>query len=151
MADYLQERTTVPLFIHIAASAFIGSVASAFVCWQFVQWRANAAMEEAQMQMKRVVQEQQAQRQARDRQQADAQLRVQAAQRAALAAVQAATEGEKRQQLEAQNRREETWARFYTKRAQRDESKGGSWTVECANEFIRAKRRFEELYAAGNI
>ncbi len=154
MADYLQERSTVPLFAHIAAGVFIGSIASAFVCWLFIQWRANVAIEEAQAQMKRLVLEQQAQQmqqQARDRQQAEAQLRTQAAQRSALAAAQAATERDKRQQLEAQSRREEAWARFYTKRPQCDESKGGAWTVECANEFIRAKRRFEDLYSSGRL
>lgn len=61
-----------------------------------------------------------------------------------------------RQQLEAQlkmdvaaaaARKEKAWAKFYRRPAICLESA----TVQCANEFIRAKRQFEDKYAKGEL
>ena len=50
--------------------------------------------------------------------------------------------------FEDQNRKDRAWSKFYKKPRACVETAGGSWTVDCANEFIRAKRRFEEQYKA---
>lgn len=49
----------------------------------------------------------------------------------------------------AAERRERAWASFYKKPADCDDSPPKADIVECANHFIRAKREFEQLYAAG--
>lgn len=51
-------------------------------------------------------------------------------------------------QLAAQ-RKERAWASFYSKPAACDDIPTKATLVECANDFIRAKRRFEAWYAAG--
>lgn len=49
----------------------------------------------------------------------------------------------------AAERKERAWASFYSKPADCDDSPPKADIVECANHFIRAKREFEQLYAAG--
>jgi hypothetical protein len=46
-------------------------------------------------------------------------------------------------------RKERAWALFYRKPAACEESPPRASMVECANDFIRAKREFEQLYAEG--
>jgi hypothetical protein len=46
----------------------------------------------------------------------------------------------------AEERRKAAWARFY----QSSPKCEGGGTVECANEFIRARRKFEAQYSANN-
>ncbi len=43
--------------------------------------------------------------------------------------------------------KEEAWNRFYRKPAHCDTAEGPAF-VECANDYIRSKRKFEEQYAA---
>ena len=54
-------------------------------------------------------------------------------------------------QREELARRERAWAKFYVKPARCDNSPNGETLMECANEHIRAKRRFETEYAAGSL
>ena len=80
------------------------------------------------------------------------------AQRLAMAAAQAratadqarATEEAKRMQLALAQAKEDAWVRYYRKPA-RCENPEGQAFVDCANDYIRAKRRFEELYSAGKV
>jgi hypothetical protein len=51
--------------------------------------------------------------------------------------------------LEAAARKERAWAKFYKKPPQCDGNPNNETMTECANHYIRAKRRFEEAYAAG--
>jgi hypothetical protein len=76
--------------------------------------------------------------------------------RAAHASQPSAPDQAERQALAAQRaaqqaleRKERAWALYYTKPAQCDSNPPRATMVECANHFIRAKRQFEELYAAG--
>jgi len=63
------------------------------------------------------------------------------AERKALAAQRAAQQ--------AAERKDRAWALYYTKPAACDSNPTRATMVECANHFIRARRQFEELYAAG--
>lgn len=49
----------------------------------------------------------------------------------------------------AADRKERAWAQFYKKPPQCDDNPTKTTMVECANHYIRAKREFEETYAAG--
>ena len=53
--------------------------------------------------------------------------------------------------VEAAARKERAWAKYYKKPPQCDGNQSSDTMVECANHFIRAKRQFEEAYAAGKL
>ena len=48
-------------------------------------------------------------------------------------------------------RKERAWAKLYKKPPQCDDPSAGEPFVECANHFIRARREFEQAYAAGKL
>ena len=52
---------------------------------------------------------------------------------------------------EEADRRERAWAKFYVKPSKCEYTANNETLVECANEHIRAKRRFEVAYAAGKL
>ncbi|MGZ5269241.1 MAG: hypothetical protein ACXWC6_01375 [Ramlibacter sp.] len=80
------------------------------------------------------------------------------AERASAAAAQAqaaaerarALEEAKRAQLVQVEAREDAWARYYRRPAACEKPEGQAF-VDCANDYIRAKRKFEELYSAGRL
>jgi len=51
--------------------------------------------------------------------------------------------------LEAAARKERAWTKFYKKPPQCDGNPNTETMTECANDYIRAKRQFEQAYAAG--
>ena len=55
------------------------------------------------------------------------------------------------QRREDEARRERAWAKYYTKPSRCDNAPSDETLVQCANEYIRAKRAFEAEYAAGKI
>jgi hypothetical protein len=67
------------------------------------------------------------------------------------AAQQRALEDARRAALEEAARKERAWARFYKRPASCDNNPNPDHMVECANQHIRAKRQFEEAYAAGKL
>lgn len=70
--------------------------------------------------------------------------------RLAVAAQQRAVEDSKQAVLIEATAKENAWKRYYTKPAHCDKADGPAF-VECANQYIRAKRAFDELYAAGKL
>lgn len=52
--------------------------------------------------------------------------------------------------IQAETAREDAWKRYYKKPSHCDDAVGDAF-VECGNHYIRAKRKFEELYAAGKL
>ena len=48
-------------------------------------------------------------------------------------------------------RRERAWARFYNKPPHCADNPTAETMVECANHYIRARREFEQAYAAGKL
>lgn len=53
--------------------------------------------------------------------------------------------------LEAAARKERAWTKFYKQPPQCDGNPTDAAMTECANHYIRAKRQFEEAYAAGKL
>ena len=67
------------------------------------------------------------------------------------AALQRATEEARRAAIEEAARKERAWARFYKRPPHCDNNPNQGQMIECANQHIRAKRQFEEAYAAGKL
>ncbi len=80
---------------------------------------------------------------------AEQQRAADASQRAALEQAKRKAEASQRAVQHAAERKDRDWARFYTKPAHCDDNPSKATMVECANHFIRAKRQFEEMHAAG--
>ncbi len=140
--------------VQIAMGVAAGIVFAAAVVLAFNEWRTRAAAEEAA----RVFQQLATEQQRRQAAQAEAAARANAQREAvarerrqAIANQQRTVENWKRSELDARNRKEKAWERFYRKPPRCDEALGGSWTVDCANEYIRAKRAFQERYDAGKL
>jgi hypothetical protein len=53
--------------------------------------------------------------------------------------------------LEAAARKEPAWTQFYKQPPQCDGNPTDAAMTECANHYIRARRHFEEAYAAGKL
>lgn len=123
----------------ILLAGLIGFVARA--------WLAQRALEGFQQQVQQMSEQsrRQAEQQRLERERI-ARLRAEAAaaqQRAQAQAAQAARE-------EAE-RRERAWNAYYRKPRHCDDPTTMAVMVECGNEHIRAKRRFDELYDAGKL
>lgn len=137
----------VPLFLHIAAGVFLGIVAAAAVIWSVSLWQAEFAAQEAlrALQRRAAAEASEVQRAREAARRADAiKLEQVEQQRQALDQARRAAQSEAA-------RREEAWQKFYRKPATCDEARGGVWSVDCANEYIRATARFAELYDAGKL
>ena len=82
---------------------------------------------------------------------AQAAARQQEVERKAMeAAVQRARELEAKETVARQTQKEDAWKRYYQRPETCDRAEGQAF-VECANQHIRAKRKFEELWAAGKL
>lgn len=126
----------------IAAGVCIGILAASVIQWVAVEARVRWELQQASIQLRgateRVQREQlQSQQAANDRA---------VAQREALAAAQRQAEESKRAAAQEIERKASAWQQFY--RPSRGCGEAGQ-SVECANEFIRAKRAFEASYAKG--
>jgi hypothetical protein len=67
------------------------------------------------------------------------------------AAQQRSTDDAKRAAVEEAARKERAWVKFYKRSPNCDNNPNNEQMVECANAHIRAKRQFEEAYAAGKL
>lgn len=145
LEQHLTPKTS--LWRHIALGVFLGTVAANAVTWAATVWSARwvaqeaaeavareGAVKRAEAEQRRATREQiaEAKRDA-ERQEAEARKRADA------------------EKTAAEERREVAWARFYRKPAHCDETRGGQWSVECANDYMRAKARFNEQYDAGKL
>ncbi len=136
-----------PLFVHIAAGVAIGVVVAAAVIWASWLLQLRYAQEEAAKQVQQATARIAAQQRQHEQAARDSAQQL----RAAEASAQRAAEDLKRRVADEARKKELAWSRFYTKPAKCDDSRGGSWSVDCANEYIRAKRLFEEQYSAGKL
>lgn len=134
-----QERG-LPLALHIAVGVAVGSIVASICIFYLWQWQMRLAAEEVAAKFKAEA----SAAQAAANRNAEMARRAEAAKRLELAAAERAIEDRKRSLLQQHQQLEADWARFYRKPVQCDESRGGSWTVECANDFIRAKKAFAE-------
>jgi len=141
LEDHLKPR--VALWAHIAVGVCLGilsaTVVMATVAALMLRARESSAAETLQLSAEKL-QREQATRAADER-----------------ARTQQATEAQKEQEaararrLEEAERRELAWTRYYRKPAPCDEAKGGTWSVDCANDYIRARARFSALYDSGKL
>lgn len=145
LEDHLKPR--VALWKHIALGVCIGTLTASAIQYGAGLWLASIEAQRAEAEAKRMVQK------ALD---ADGAQRRASAQ--ADAAKREADTERQRREAEAEatrvaeaDRRELAWTRFYKKPAACDEGRGGAWTVECANDYIRARKRFAAEYDAGKI
>jgi len=143
MTEYVEERQRLPLFVHIAVGVCLGLLIAEFIGWKFWQFELAAQAEAARAQVAKAAAEQAVRDQviAAQRRAADA------ARTAAAATAERVDEAHRAAESAEQQRHEQAWARYYQKPARCQIT----WDVECGNDFIRAKRRFEELYAAGKL
>jgi hypothetical protein len=137
----------VPLFLEIAAGVFIGVLAAAFVIWRVWVWQVEQLAAEARAALQQSVE--QTTKELRQTREAAQQREL--AERIQNANAQRAQEEVRRQAAAEAARREAAWQAYYRKPPSCDESRGGAWSVDCANEFMRAKKRFAELYDAGKL
>jgi hypothetical protein len=142
-----KKRRSVPLYLQIAVGVALGVIASAAVIRGYQIWQLRVAAQTFQEAMRAQAAALESQR-LRERQAAE-QARREAIAR--TAARQRNEEALKRAVSEEKARKELAWENFYRKPAKCDDATGGSWTVDCANQFIRAKRDFEEKYASGRL
>lgn len=137
------------LVMQIALGVFLGSLAAAAVMWAVVElrvrWEVHQAAELLHEHTRRVQQElEQANEKNRLHLLAEQAAKEQAS-RAATEQQRAADVAKQAAQAEVA-RRESAWSRYYKP------SPGcalAGQSIECANEFIRAKRSFEQKYADG--
>jgi hypothetical protein len=138
----------------IVAAAIAGAALMVIAVDAFREWRVRVAIEQTTRasqdalqrinaeneQAKRDAQAREAMRQANLERQEAARLQV-------IAQRQRADEAAQRAALEAADRKEKAWAKFYRKPTACNDAV----TLECANANIRAKRAFEDKYARGEL
>jgi hypothetical protein len=138
----------------IAAGVAVGSIVAALVLSAIERYRVQVAVDEglrALQQITRGANESAARaRGERERQEAAKAAREQDA-RLQIAEQQRAADEARRDAIAAAARKERAWVKFYKKPANCEGDPNSEQMVQCANHFIRAKRQFEEAYAAGNL
>lgn len=145
LEDHL--RPKVALWLHIAVGVALGILAASFIIWRASILVVEIAAADVAATLKHSAQR------ARQVQTAEQEAAAEAGavNRRLLADKQRAEEAARQQKLAANERRELAWTRFYRKPPACDEGKGGDWTVDCANDYIRARTRFAEMYDAGKL
>lgn len=143
----MQQRTKqeTPLW-KIIVGVSVGALLAGFISWAVRLWMVNQASQHILETTNRQMQALQ-QREA-DRREAAELVKRQAAQR--LADMQRQQAQAQMQAIAAETAKEEAWKRYYQRPAHCDDAVGDAF-VECGNHFIRAKRKFEALYAAGKL
>lgn len=138
----------------IAGGVAIGIIVAALVLFFVERYRTQLAFEEAAKVLQGLTKGWDASnaRSAEEARRRDAQ-RAAAEQQSRLekAAQQRAAEDAKRAAIEEAARKERAWLRFYKRPPHCDNNPNQEQLVECANHHIRAKRQFEEAYAAGKL
>lgn len=138
----------------IAAGVAIGIIVAVLAIYVIERLRMQAALDEAAKVFQgitRGVQESNAVAAAEARRREAARLAAEQDARLNQAAQQRALEDAKRAALEEAARKERAWARFYKRPASCDNNPTPEHMVDCANQHIRAKRQFEDAYAAGKL
>lgn len=151
---FMRERTKPDLTIQIAVGVAIGILTAMALTWLAGEWRAQQAAKEAEAVLRQfTVNQSRTIEAANARAAAMAERARQEAQdrREAAAALQRQQEQAKRDDMAEVERREQAWARFYKRPAHCADPPTGLAMVECANQHIRAKRQFDELYSAGKL
>ena len=138
----------------IAGGVAIGMIVAALAIGAVERYRMQVALDEAARMFRGFtsgLQESSA-RSAEAARQRDAQRVAAERQARELAAQQQrSAESAKRAAQEEAARKERAWASFYKRAPHCDNAPNDQQMVECANQHIRARRQFEDAYAAGRI
>lgn len=152
-----ERRRTDPT-ITIAVGVAIGVLVGGLALYGIQLWHTQRMIDQAARSAQQVFKQSaeamaKARREAMVRQAAaeERQLAENARRRAALAEQQRADTSRRKAEIEEATRKELAWSRYYRKPARCDSPPDGPDMVSCANEFIRAKRSFESLYAGGKL
>ena len=148
------ERDDGTLIWKIAAGVAIGIIVAAVTLYAVERYRMQVAIDEGLRAFKQITQgvSESAARADRERkrQEAEQDARAQDA-RLRQAEQQRAVEVARREALDAAARKERAWAKFYKKPPNCEGDPNSEQMVNCANQFIRAKRQFEDAYVAGKL
>jgi hypothetical protein len=145
LEDHLKPR--ISLWLHIAAGVCVGMLTAAFLIWRVavvVIEQEAAKLADARRQIAETAQRERTMA-ARDQAQSAE------SNRQRLAEAERASESEEARRRAEADRRELAWTRYYAKPPACDETKGGTWSVACANDYIRARKKFADEYAAGKL
>lgn len=151
---WLQERRRSEMDpIKIALGVATGILIAALIAFIARMWFVNQAFSRINEAMLTINQQTHLQIERERQRAADAQAvarQQEAERRAKESARQQAREAATREAIARQTAKEEAWKRYYQRPETCDQAEGQAF-VDCANQHIRAKRRFEELWAAGKL
>lgn len=138
----------VTLTLAIAIGVAVGTIVAGLVLWKVAEYQMSASLREATQQAQRAIAAQV--EAAKAQQQRATQARAEAEQQRVrdLAAVQRAEAAAQTEAIAQAERREQAWRKFYRPSPG---CGGAAVSVECSNEFIRAKRAFDEKFARGEL
>lgn len=141
----------ITLTLAIAIGVAVGTVVGGLALWKIAEHQMAAAArdvsQQAQQMQRALTAREAAEREARERAARAAALAEEERVRA-LAAAQRADAAARTDAAEQVERREQAWRKFYRP------SPGcgaAATSVECSNEFIRAKRAFDDKFARGEL
>ena len=143
--DHLKPK--VALWLHIAVGVFVGITAAAFLIWRIAIWQAETVASTVAATLHQSTEQSQQAQAAAKRATGQAEM----ARRQQLAEEQQRDEAARARRAAEVERRELAWTRFYRKPPGCDETKGGAWSVDCANDYMRARKRFAEEFDAGKL
>ena len=139
--------------VKIALGVAAGILIAGFIAFLARIWFVNQAFSQLNEAVKSINHQtnQQIERERQRAANAQAVARQQDAERRATeAGRQQARETATREAMARQTAKEEAWKRYYQRPETCDQAEGQAF-VDCANQHIRTKRRFEELWAAGKL
>jgi E3 ubiquitin-protein ligase DOA10 len=144
-------------FFKITLAVMVGSVIAYFLIEAVERWRISQALQEMNRQsvaMMKNAQEEMSWRMAEERRLKMAAILEEQARKAEQDRANAERlrieVQRKKEAIAAEEAKELAWKKFYTKPAHCDVAVG-STLVECGNQYIRAKREFEQKYAKGSL
>lgn len=140
------ERPAGPVVFQIAAGVALGIVVAVSIIWAAHLWMLTEATKEASRQIQASISQAQADEETRRAAQAARTPKEQEQ----LAQVQRATYAAQMQAISEKARREQAWQQFYRPSALCT-NPADTAAMECSNEFIRAKRRFDAAWLAGKL
>lgn len=135
---------TLAITIGVAAGTLLGGLA----LWKIAEYQMSASLREAAQQTQRAIASQAEAARAAQHRAAQANAAAEAERVRELAAAQRADAAARTQAFEQAERKEQAWRKFYRPSPG---CAGAAVSVECSNEFIRAKRAFDEKFARGEL
>jgi flagellar biosynthesis GTPase FlhF len=147
------EYSTTQIVLGVAGGILLAGAIGFFVRLYMVKTAVETIVHEVNkttVQMQRQTQETAQRIQQQNEQRMENLRRQEEQRRQQLASIQRAQYAAQMAEQSEKARKEDAWAKFYKKPAHCDTAEGQAF-IECANSHIRAKRKFDELWAAGKL